>query len=314
MKIAFFTEGRFYGKVPANNPNMRTDMAWMHLLNADHFYMYDFSDKIEFDIGIVIVPKNRVDVPIGKIKGCCKKVAIMQEGPCNYWADYILYDQIQHLTLLSQADFILAHNEIDVRYFKGLTGKTAYVMQSVMVESLLENNNYITPFENRNGAIIGGNMCAWYGGMVSFIVASKFDSERLVTVPSMGRKVSHEEKLEGIVHLPYMNWLEWMQALSKFKIGVHLMPTAAAGTFALNCAYLGIPCIGNDRIDTQFICHPELSFNVDDVEAAIEAVENLKDKDFYTLCSAQARKEYNECYHSDIFVDQMNHIFSKELI
>ena len=29
MKVAFFTEGGYQGKVPRNNANMRTDMAWV---------------------------------------------------------------------------------------------------------------------------------------------------------------------------------------------------------------------------------------------------------------------------------------------
>lgn len=34
MKIAFFTEGGYQGKVPRNHPNMRTELAWMCALNA----------------------------------------------------------------------------------------------------------------------------------------------------------------------------------------------------------------------------------------------------------------------------------------
>ena len=37
MNIAFFTEGGYEGKVPRNNPNMRTDMAWLCALEADHY-------------------------------------------------------------------------------------------------------------------------------------------------------------------------------------------------------------------------------------------------------------------------------------
>ena len=37
MKIAFFTEGGWQGKVPRNHPNMRTEMAWMCALDATHY-------------------------------------------------------------------------------------------------------------------------------------------------------------------------------------------------------------------------------------------------------------------------------------
>ena len=36
MKIAIFTEGGYQGKVPRNHPNIRTDMAWVCALDADH--------------------------------------------------------------------------------------------------------------------------------------------------------------------------------------------------------------------------------------------------------------------------------------
>ena len=38
-----------------------------------------------------------------------------------------------------------------------------------------------------------------------------------------------------------------------------MMRTHAAGTFALNCSYLGIPCIGYKGLDTQSTLHPDLS-------------------------------------------------------
>ena len=36
MKIGFFSEASYEGKVPRNHPNMRTDVAWVCALNATH--------------------------------------------------------------------------------------------------------------------------------------------------------------------------------------------------------------------------------------------------------------------------------------
>jgi hypothetical protein len=58
MKIAFFTEMGFNGKVPRTQPNMRTEFAWMVALNADHFNLNDTPDDTDYDLGIVITPKN----------------------------------------------------------------------------------------------------------------------------------------------------------------------------------------------------------------------------------------------------------------
>jgi len=70
-----------------------------------------------------------------------------------------------------------------------------------------------------------------------------------------------------------------MSTLSTFKYAVHLMPIVAAGTFSLNCAYLGIPCIGNANIDTQNICFPDLSMSPNNLYEANLAAEYLVSDD-----------------------------------
>jgi hypothetical protein len=102
-----------------------------------------------------------------------------------------------------------------------------------------------------------------------------------------------------------------MQQLSKFKYAVHLMPTVAAGTFSLNCAYFGIPCIGNEKVDTQSVCHPLLSVDVDDIYAARNLAKKLKeDKDFYERCSRFAKDGYKSYYHKDIWIKYMNNVLN----
>ena len=58
MKIAFFSEGGYVGKVPRNNNNMRTDTAWVCALNADHYpiphlFQETVTVKHKYDIGIM---------------------------------------------------------------------------------------------------------------------------------------------------------------------------------------------------------------------------------------------------------------------
>lgn len=306
MKIAFFTEGYWYGTVPSNHNNMRTDLAWMHLLNAEHFCIDGQLPTAVYDIGIIIIPKNKVDYNINSFKKCCRKIGIMQEGPNNYWTDYTLGDQIKYLGLLDSADFILCHNSIDIKYYKGILGleKPIHIMPSVMVDDHLPTRKLK---DDRKGAIIGGNMCSWYNGMVSLIVAKNYSAQ--VHAPSMGRKVNGESRIEGLVHLKYLQFNEWVNALNDFEVGVHLMPTVAAGTFSLNCAFLGIPCIGNELIDTQRICHPLLSVDVNDVEQAMDMCIKLKNNDiFYKACSEQTVTMYNEKFHSSVWKIKMKEV------
>ena len=156
--------------------------------------------------------------------------------------------------------------------------------------------------------IIGGNMVRWYGGFDSYIIAQEFDTD--IHAPSMGRKIDREDEME-ISHLPYMNWIEWMNNLSRFKYAVHLMPTHAAGTFALNCAYNGIPCIGYVNSDPQRLCQPNLSVDLYDIEKAKSLAVKLKnDKDFYNECSKNAIKNYESNYSEDIFIEYMTRVLN----
>ena len=166
--------------------------------------------------------------------------------------------------------------------------------------------------EDRSGVVIGGNMCRWYGGFDSYIVAEEFGVD--LYAPSMGRKIEREDELD-IHHLPYMTWVEWMNNLSKYKYAVHLMPTHAAGTFSLNCAYHGIPCIGYRNSDTQSELHPNLTVDDGDMYSAVKLARKLKmDDDFYIHCSAQSKLIYkNSGFTENNYIYSMRTIL-KEVI
>ena len=298
MEIAFFTEMGFTGKVPRTHENMRTEFAWMCALNATHYPInsaHQISYETKIDLGIVIIPKTNPDFNIESIKSVCDKVAVMQEGPHWYFQDYSLEKQINYFNTLTSADIIYVHNRADKIYYRGLTGHSdVRVMNSLMIEQAVGGIEEV----ERKGVIIGGNFVSWYGGFDSYIVANSQFEE--VTAPTMGRKQEGEEQL--ITLLPYMNWKEWIHKLNEFKIGVHLMRTHAAGTFALNCAYLGIPCIGYKGLDTQEKCHPQLTVEVGNIVHAKELIKQLNtDVTFYKECSKQAKEMYTTYYDESKF-------------
>ena len=297
MKVAFFTEMGFRGKVRRDHPNMRTEFAWMVGSDADHFNLNDVPSQ-KYDLGIVITPKNSPEkVDIKQIKHFCDKVGVMQEGPFWYFQDYPLVNQVHYYNNLISADIIFAHNEQDRQYYKGLTNHPdVRVLQSLMIEDPISN---ITPHEERSGIMIGGNMKSWYGGFDSFMLASSVTDE--IYSPQMGRRQEGESQL-GITQLPYLEWNQWISELSKRRVGIHMMRTHAAGTFALNCAFLGIPCIGYEGLDTQQICHPKTTIKLGDLPEARKIIRNLKeDKEFYQECSITAKQNYKEYYHEDQF-------------
>tara|TARA_Y100000592_G_scaffold65085_1_gene101270 strand:+ start:576 stop:1469 length:894 start_codon:yes stop_codon:yes gene_type:complete len=295
MKIAFFTEGGYQGKVDRNNLNMRTDLAWICSLKADHWNLNQQPNQ-QYDLGIVIIPKKNPLVNLHAIRKYCNKIAIMQEGPNWYWQDYPLEQQILYFNAIQQADFMFVHNESDKKYYEGLTNKECKILPSLMIEDSIKD----LPQVERENVIIGGNFCSWYGGFDSYIVAQEANCP--IYIPSMGRKIEGEEQMDNLNHLPYMNWVEWIKTLNKFKYGIHMMRTHAAGTFALNCAYLGIPCIGYEGLDTQEKCHPSLTVRLGDLASAKEKLIELKNnKDWYRECSKIAKFNYKQYYHESKF-------------
>ena len=176
-----------------------------------------------------------------------------------------------------------------------------------MIEDKIEP--HIVNPDARKGVIIGGNMVRWYGGFDSYIIAQEFNEK--IFAPSMGRKIEREDEME-ITHLPYMNWVEWMNNLSQFKYAVHLMPTHAAGTFALNCAYHGIPCIGYEGLDTQMHCHPQLTIKMNDLRHASKLAEKLvTDNGFYETQSETAKNNFNTFFGEKEYIYNMKEIITK---
>ena len=297
MSIAFFTEMGFRGKIPRTHENMRTEFAWMVALNVDHYNIREIPTQT-YDLGIVIIPKNNPEFNINSLRKSCHKIAVMQEGPHWYFQDYDLSRQIWYYNTLIESDVIFTHNKSDQKYYKGLTNHPDIrIMPSLMIEDAIGNVEEV----NRKGVIVGGNFCNWYGGFDSYIVAREISD--IIYAPSMGRKKEGEEQL--LNHLPYMNWKQWIHKLNEFKYGVHLMRTHAAGTFALNCAYLGIPCIGYKGLDTQELCHPNLTVPIGDLEGAKEKIILLhQNKEFYNKCSEEAKENYKTYYTEKIFLDK----------
>ena len=62
MKIGFFTEGGYTGKIPRDFQNMRTDAAWVCALDATYHPILTLHElpADSYDIGIIIIPKKKV--------------------------------------------------------------------------------------------------------------------------------------------------------------------------------------------------------------------------------------------------------------
>jgi hypothetical protein len=311
MKVAFFTEGGYQGKVPKNNPNMRTDMAWVHALDADHYpiYLIEQLPSNSYDLGIAILPKikdkiRQLDVA-AQINRICKVSSVMQESNYFMWQDESIEDQIWYLNTLSGVDFMFTHNNIDKEYYSGLLNKPCEKLPSVMITDFVKTND-----KKIDAVAIGGNLVAAYRGIDSYMVARELDLP--IHAISYGRRKSNEESL-GITHIPWTTWLGWMEQLSQFKYGVQF-GIGGAGSFNLNCAYLGIPCIGLKELESQNLCFPDLSIGDVDLKKGKELILKLKNnQDFYNHCSKTAQENYTKYFAVDKFHTTVENIYKKYL-
>ena len=304
MKVAFFSETGNNQRYPRDFPNARTEVAWCLALDAPMCSLNPSTKERldnDYDLGIVIIPKNNPEkIDWTWIRSKCKNVAVMQEGPHWYFQDYTIDKQFHYYNTLMEADWVYCHNKSDVNYYKGLGCEDVRVMRSLMIpEDLIPRNEW------GDVTIIGGNMVSWYGGFDSFIIAREIGDP--IVAPSMGRKQDLEDGIVDIQYLPYMNWREWINCLSQFNIGIHLMRTHAAGTFAMNCAFHGIPCIGYEGLDTQETLHQHLSVKVGDLDKAKHLAIQLKNDDgFYQMCSNSSQEMFKKFYTEETWLENWN--------
>ena len=302
MKVAFFSEIGENKRYERDHANARTDVAWCIALDAPMCSLNVLPDE-KFDLGIVIIPKKNPNVNLDFIKKCCDKVAVMQEGPHWFFQDYQVEWQFHYYNTLMKADWVYCHNESDLSYYRGLGCKDVRVMRSLMIpEGLVPRSEW------GDVTMIGGNFVSWYGGFDSYMIARNIGDP--IHSPSMGRKQPQEDMIEDIKYLDYMDWRDWINALSQYNIGVHLMRTHAAGTFAMNCAFHGIPCIGYRGLDTQEVLHPSTTVEVGDIYSAQIYGDKLKnDNDFYKECSKTAKNKFNEFYTEEAWKENWNKQF-----
>tara|TARA_A100001515_G_scaffold140390_1_gene136030 strand:- start:680 stop:1474 length:795 start_codon:yes stop_codon:yes gene_type:complete len=251
----------------------------------------------EYDVGIMILPKNRkqlIGLPIlEEYKRVCKKVTIMQESYYNYWQDSSIEEQIWYFNFITEMDLIFCHNDVDLKYYNGLTNVRTELLPSLMI-----TDDIVKRSEWGDGVIIGGNFVWAYGGFDSYTVGREITDD--ITAVTTGRMKPEEEGV--LKHIPWVLWKDWINILSQFNVGIQL-GTASAGTFNLNCSFHGIPCVGYSNVNTQRILHPSTTVEVGDIGGAKKIAKKLKDDKFYNLCMEETLENYEKYYSEKRFLE-----------
>ena len=320
------TEMGFEGKIPENYENMRVLEAQIVALDAYHLPLTKVlqENKTYEGNALVVLPKgnfkgerykelwvwlyNNHFNTIEELKEKFNKIYFYQDGVLGWWNMCETRAQVWWYNNLQECDKIYCPNINDVSYYKGLfPDKKIGVVRSIMLDTPLDKNKFL---DKQDKVIISGPFTYEYLGLHNTILASNLDIQ--IDIPPMGASRMPEDSYDmapslGVNYLKYMNWRDWMYNLSQYKYGFYMMRAWGSASFSLNCAYFGIPCVGNNRADTQNILFPKLSFDVYNIEGALNATKRLKeDKEFYNECSLYAKEIYKKEFTKEKFIEIFN--------
>ena len=311
MNIKYATsEMGFEGYFPVNYPNLRVLETQLLYLEAYHLPIHKilndgktYKGSILYNIGkggfekpyISDLYHNYHNV-VSLLQEKFDEIYIYQDGEIGWWNQVDTRLQAWWYNQLRASNGILVPNSTDIPFYKGLfPDKEIKVIRSVMTDEGLDKTKF-KPQENRT--IVTGPLTREYNGFSQVLIAHNADMP--IDIPPMGESRMPKDSWEmapnlGINYLNYMSWVDWMYNLSRYKIGYMMSAATASGSFALNCAYLGIPCIGDKRADTQSILFPDLAIDVFDNKKALDLTLKLKkDLDFYIEVSNKAKRLYKK--------------------
>ena len=315
----FISEMGFEGKMPITQTNMRAAETWIKWLDAYHINIFKALTEEKKYGGTcwLIIPKGKEAVSfllqnqtnvVSNLKSKFDTVNCIQEGEIGYWNQMDVTTQTWIYLQFSESDKIFTQNKSDLSYFRGMfPNKQISIIRPVMDISVIDESNF-KPKENR--CIISGPFTREYYGFHQMIVARYFECP--IDVPPMGKDRMPQDSWSmsenvGVNYLDYMMWKEWIENLSKYKYGVMLIPAVGSGTFALNCAYHGIPCVGNEKSDTQSLLFPDTSVDHMDIEKAVTLSIALRDdENFYEEVSKKAKNNFNKYFNKQKFFGELN--------
>ena len=311
MNIKYSTsEMGFEGYFPVNYPNLRVLETQLLYLESYHLPIHKiltegkkYKGNLLYNIGkggfekpyISDLYHNYHNI-VSLLQEKFDEIYIYQDGEIGWWNQVDTRLQAWWYNQLRAANGILVPNSTDIPFYKGLfPDKEIKVIRSVMTDEGLDKTKF-KPQENRT--IVTGPLTREYNGFSQVLIAHNADMP--IDIPPMGESRMPKDSWEmapnlGINYLNYMSWVDWMYNLSRYKIGYMMSAATASGSFALNCAYLGIPCIGDKWADTQSILFPDLAIDVFDNKKALDLTLKLKkDLDFYIEVSNKAKRLYKK--------------------
>jgi len=307
MKILYLTDLNYFGTISSDyQMGLRPPMSWISALKPFHC-PYSRIDEIpynDFDITILSCLHENVDVlniNLEKIKNITKKILFQHDSDHRYFYKKNSLSRSYMLNyIISNVDAVLVHNDLDKQYYQSLFQKPCFIHEQLIFDTY----SYLDIPQQKSGVILGG-IDDRYGALDGLFLIYNIINEKIYCFGDF-EPIPEVIKIENT-----WDYIEYNKILSKFKIALNLTPMAIGGSFPLQCAMVGVPCVGWDNSHTLKKCFPDLVAPYGDFESLRIILNKLNtEDDFYNKVASQARHIFLKEYNIEEYKKNMNLIFN----
>ena len=193
---------------------------------------------------------------------------------------------------LAAADIVAVVNERTIPYYRLLTSAPV-VWWGVPYYEHITRELALAPEQRAPDLVVLGASpsAAAKNALASALVAARCGLRVLTFGTAQDRDELATAGVDATV-APITDSVGAVRAMASARLAVHLDPRDTWGRFSLDCAAVGIPCVGSDRVDTQARLFPELTLDWLDGDGAVSLVKRLlSDRAFYDDAVTYARNQ-----------------------
>lgn len=311
-----FEPGYYINKFPRH----RFPHAW---LDTGFFYLVSYKD-----VNRVIKGENNIiwfNTPVhdelNKLKLIDKfidnnDVYIGGEGAIWEWTDdWPAPEQELYVDLLSKCKAYACSNEFDAQQIKLFSPRTLITppcTNHFIKETEINLGDYIfivNPSKGYQRGMMSHKLVYDSAPKSLNVYSLKFNR-----TPHKGRTLALPDsyKMPGFQLLDRMNWEKFMAVAYNSRFGVDIHKNFSAGTTSVDFGSVGVPLVGNIKLDAQRVIFPDTSFEYDDYENIKKCINLLStDDDFCLDVSKKALENTKKYYSSSYVLDSFNKRFWK---
>src|SRR3990167_630118 len=249
------------------------------------------------------------------------KIGLYQEAELDWPIFRPIDDQVDLFNAIKKCDFFMCHNKIDEGLYSSISDrvKTFYVPTPLPIEKIFQYRKSIEFRKERKEIVFGSSFDYRSYGLLGYLVAKDFTDYKLVQYCRSEYADDRNNKMRNCIGrefeiLPRMNWFDFCKRLGESFVSMNLMLAAAAGRDAIMFAALGVPHIGNARLDAMRICFPSLAIDPLDLEGARMRLKHLlEDKMHYLNVCAIAQNQVMNNFSFKAVKEYLKRKFMDEL-